>query len=175
MSTNAGQESFFQNYRWPLHVGALLGLSIIAQGFIVYYATSSDAPHPLSGYYEKSLQWDRDQAVEAASAQLGWKVEIALPAGPEVVDGMARPIDVHLVDGAGNPVTGLSAELYALRPADTRLNVKARLVELPHAPGHYRTVVLLGAPGLWELGIDGKLGAARYIHHERVMVPEGRS
>lgn len=174
MST-ADEMTFFQKHRWTMHVVGLLGLTIVAQGFIVYFATTPDAPRPLEGYYEKSLQWDRDRAIEAASRQLGWTVKITIPEGAEVVSGMARPIDVELVDPTGKPVTGLSGELYALRPADTRLNTKARLVELPHAPGHYRTIVLLGAAGLWELGIDATLGESRYIHHERVIVPEGRS
>lgn len=157
-------------YRWPLFLGGLLGLSIVAQGVMVYFATRPAAPRAERAYYERSLAWDADQATRAASDQLGWRVEIGVPAGPEYLPGTKRPIDLEIRDRDGQPVSELVGELVAARPSDGRLSGRGALTEMPHTPGTYRALVSLGAPGLWELSVDARRGRLRYVHTERVSV-----
>lgn len=92
------------DYRWPIYLGGLLTMSIVACGILVYVATRPDAP--LSGYYEAA--GNADEAVEAASWQLGWTVRYELPAGVPHVPGMPRPVDVQVSDRDGRPVGDLA-------------------------------------------------------------------
>lgn len=158
-------------YRWPAFVGGLLTMSIASSGMIVWVATRPDTPRPIQGYYEAAQAWDADEAVEQASRQLGWVVRYDLPADVPGVPGMPRPVDVRVADRDGQPVAQLTGRLFVIRPADTRLNNTAELIAMPHEPGTYRTLVRLGAPGAWDLRIDARQGALRFVHAARLMVP----
>jgi hypothetical protein len=160
-------------YRWPLYLGGLLLMSVIANAVLVYVATRPDAPRPTVDYYEKSLDWDTDAALIEASQQLGWTVEYGIPGGPQYSSDAPRPVDVVVTDPDGAGVVGLQGRLVAVRPADPALNQAGDLVELPHAPGHYRTLLRLGAWGIWEFNLDAERGALRYVYSGRVQVPAG--
>jgi nitrogen fixation protein FixH len=158
-------------YRWPIYLGGLLTMSIVASGVIVWVATRPDTPRPIKGYYEAARAWDADEAVEEASRQLGWTVRYELPADVPHYAGMPRPVDVRVADRNGEPVSGLAGHLFAIRPSDTRLNQSGELVALPQTPGCYRTLVRLDAPGAWELRIDVRQGSLRFVHAARLVVP----
>lgn len=156
-------------YRWPIYLGGHLAMSVIACGILVWVATRPDAPRPIKGYYEAAEAWDADEAVQHASRQLGWSVRYELPSGVPHYPGMPRPVDVTVVDRAGQPVAGLSGQLLAIRPADSRINQKGDLVALP-TPGSYRTLVRLDVPGAWELRLDTHQQATHFVHAARFSV-----
>ena len=158
-------------YRWPIYLGSLLAMSVVASGVIVWVATRPDTPRPIKGYYEAAQAWDADEAVEQASRQLGWAVSYELPADVPHFAGMPRPVDVRVADREGKPVAGLAGRLFALRPSDTRLNQSGELVALPQEAGRYRTLVRIDAPGAWELRIDVRQAALRFVHAARLTVP----
>jgi nitrogen fixation protein FixH len=163
--------SVLSEYRWPIYLGSLLAMSVIACGILVYVATRPDTPRPIKGYYEAAQAWDADEAVEAASRQLGWSVRYELPADVPHFTGMPRPVDVRVADRDGKPVSGLAGRFFAIRPSDTRLNQAGDLVELPQRAGSYRTLVLLDQPGVWEFRIDARLRALRFVHAARMTIP----
>jgi hypothetical protein len=158
-------------YRWPIFVGGLLSMSIVASGVIVWVATRPETPRPIKGYYESARTWDADEAVEEASRQLGWTVRYELPSDVPHFTGMPRPVDVRVADRDGRPVSGLAGRLFAIRPSDTRLNQAGELVALPQTPGSYRTLVRIDVPGAWELRIDARQEALRFVHVARLTVP----
>lgn len=160
-------------YRWPIYLGGLLAMSVVACGVLVWVATRPDSPRPIKGYYEAAKAWDADEALEAASRQLGWTVRCELPSDVPHYPGMPRPIDVRVADRAGEAVSGLSGRLVAIRPADTRLNQEGALTELPQRPGTYRTLVRLDEPGAWEIRLDTRQQALRFVHTMRMTVPAG--
>jgi hypothetical protein len=162
-------------YRWPIYVGALLSMSVIASGILVWVATRPDSPRPIKGYYEAAKAWDADEAVEDASRQLGWTVRYELPSGVPHFPGMPRPVDVRVADRDGKAITGLSGRLFALRPSDTRLNQTGDLVELPQEAGSYRTLVRIDEAGSWELRIDVKRDGLRFVHAARLAVAADQS
>lgn len=161
-------------YRWPMYLGGLLLMSFTANAILVYIATRPNAPRPVEGYYEKSLEWDADAALVEASRQLGWIVEYGIPDGPQYSSDAPRPVDIVVTDLEGAGVVGLTGRLVAVRPADPALNQAGDLVELPHAPGHYRTLLRLGAWGIWEFNLDVQRGALNFVYSGRVHVPAGR-
>jgi hypothetical protein len=77
---------------------------------------------------------------------------------------------VRVADREGKPVSGLSGRLIAIRPSDTRLNQAGALVEMPQEAGTYRTLILLDQPGTWELRLDTKQQALRFVHAARLAV-----
>jgi hypothetical protein len=158
------------DYRWPIYIGALLTMPIVACGALVYVATRPDTPTPIEGYYRAAQEWDASEAIEDASRQLGWTVSYELPGDVPVFRGMPRPIDVAVADRDGRPVTGLSGDLVAIRPSDTRLDQRAALVEMPTRAGHYRTLVRLDEPGAWEIRLDTRQRALRFVHAARLTV-----
>lgn len=159
------------DYRWPIFIGGHLTMSLVACGVLVYVATRPDVPRPIQGYYESARAWDADSAVEDASRALGWTVRYELPAEIPHVTGMPRPIDVTITDRNGRPVAGLSGQLIAIRPSDARLSQRGELVAIPIA-GAYRTLVRLDEPGAWDLRLDARQHALRFVHTARVTVPD---
>ncbi len=157
-------------YRWPIYLGGLLAMSVVACGVLVWVATRPDTPRPIRGYYEAAKAWDADEAVEAASRQLGWSVRYELPGDVPHLAGMPRPVDVRVADRDGRPVSGLTGLLFAIRPADGRLNQSGPLVEIPQAAGTYRSLVRMDEAGAWELRIDAKRDALRFVHAARIDV-----
>ena len=157
-------------YRWPIYIGGLLAMSVISSGVLVYVATRPDSPRPIKGFYEAARTWDAGEAVEAASRQLGWTVRYELPTDIPHYAGMPRPVDILVADRDGNPVSGLAGHLFAIRPSDTRLNQSGEIVELPQRPGSYRTLVRIDDPGTWELRIDTRQAALRFVHGARLDV-----
>ena len=160
-------------YRWPIYLGGLLTMSIVASGVIVWVATRPNSPRPIKGYYEAARTWDVDEAVEDASRQLGWTVRYEWPTDIPHYAGMPRPVDVRVADRDGKPVTGLVGRLFAIRPSDTRRNQTGDLTELPQQAGTYRTLVLLDEPGAWEFRIDTTQRALRFVHAQRLSIPAG--
>ena len=145
-------------------------MSVVACGVLVYVATRPDSPRPIKGFYQAARAWDADEAVQAASRQLGWTVRYELPSDVPHYPGMPRPVDVQVTNRDGMPVSGLRGTLFAVRPADTRLNQAGELTEIPQRAGTYRTLVLLDEPGAWDLRLDAKQQALRFVHGARVMV-----
>ena len=164
-------------YRWPIYLGGLLTMPIVATGVLVYFATRPEAQHPMKGYYEAAQKWDADEAVEAASRQLGWTVRYEVVAGVPHTPGMPRPVDARVKDREGKGVTGLAGRLFAIRPSEPRLNQTGMVVELPQEPGSYRTLVKLDRAGEWEFRLDATRESLRFVHAARVTVlpdaPEG--
>lgn len=158
------------DYRWPIFIGGHLTMSVVACGVLVWVATRPDVPRPIQGYYESARAWDADEAVEDASRELGWTVRYELPAGVPHMAGMPRPVDVAVTDRQGQPVTGLSGDVVALRPADNRAAARGTLVAIPTAAGVYRTLVRLDEPGVWELRLDAKQDAMRFVHATRLTI-----
>ena len=158
-------------YRWPIYLGGLLTMSVVSSGVIAWVATRPDTPRPMAGYYEAARSWDATAAVEEASRQLGWSVRYEFPVDVPHFAGMPRPVDVDVADRDGKPVAGLRGRLFATRASDTRLNQTGDLMPVPQAPGRYRTLVLVDAPGAWELRIDVTQAALRFVHAARVTVP----
>jgi len=158
-------------YRWPIYLGGLLTMSLASSAVIVWVATRPDTPRPMQGYYEAARTWDASASVEEASRQLGWSVSYEFPSDVPHIPGMPRPVDVRVADRGGNPVAGLAGRLFAIRSSDARLNQSGELVALPQAAGTYRTLVRIDAPGAWELRIDVKQAALRFVHAARLTVP----
>jgi nitrogen fixation protein FixH len=143
-------------------------MSVVACASLVWVATRPNSPRPIRGYYEAARAWDADEAAADASRQLAWSVHYELASGVPHYPGMPRPVDVRVTDRDGNPVAGLAGTLFAIRSSDTRLDQAGALTELPQQAGSYRTLMVLDEPGVWELRLDARRQAMRFVHSARV-------
>jgi nitrogen fixation protein FixH len=93
------------SYRWPLIIVGLLLAHLTLMGWAVMQATGDPNNQVIPQAYQKSLAWDELKARRAASAALGWKLQVA------VVDRVAT---FTLTDGTGAPVPAgsLDVSLY---------------------------------------------------------------
>jgi hypothetical protein len=174
---NSRKRSFFKELlamRWPVFLGAILSMSVLAQGIMVYHATSKEAPLPQEKYYEKAEAWDKSQAELESSRKLGWTVSFAMPSGPQYVAGSARPVDVLITDNKGELVRGLTGKFLATHPSESRLNASGQLTELPQEPGHYRVLIPFPIGGLWDFHLDMHKGQQPFVHSERFIIRTGR-
>ena len=119
------------------------------------------------------MRWDADKAVLEQSRRLGWKVRVEVPLGEQYDLATRRPVDITVADRDGSPVTALEGRVLTLAPTREGEGGESALVELPHAPGRYRTLAPLTGPGLWDLTIDSARGDIRFIHRERIELAVG--
>ncbi len=162
---------WISDHRWPMFLAGLLIMSITAQGIMVYFATRPDAPRPERGYYERSFDWDQQRAKADASRKLGWELSIDIPAGPQYLPGMKRPVDLDVLDPQQQPIRNLKGMLSAVRPANLRMNTEGTLTELPQSPGRYRVLLDLPQGGLWEFRVALKKDSTEYVEALRIDVP----
>lgn len=159
--------------RWPLFLSGLLAMGIAAYGVLIYVATRPGSPRPMPSYYDTAQRWDADEAVEAASRELGWTVVYEVPADVPHVAGTPRPVDVLVRDRDGAGVAGLGGRLRAAHPSDQRLSQSGEIVGLPHRAGAYRVLLRVDRPGAWDFRLEASRGPLRFVHAARVAVAPG--
>jgi nitrogen fixation protein FixH len=117
--------------------------------------------------YKAGLNFAREEAAATAQAKRHWAVSAKLR--PEA-DGQTR-LDVTALDGAGQPLTGISASARLAHPTDARLDHRIDLAAAGH--GRYTGQTPAGA-GQWDLVIDLlRDGERLFRSRERIVLPEG--
>lgn len=74
--------------------------------------------------------------------------------------GQPAVFQVQVMDRAGAPLRGAQVAGRFLRPADTRLDRDFQLTEV--SPGVYQSILVLSAPGAWDLLLGIQLGEDRH-------------
>ncbi len=153
---------------WPLFVVTLLVMGVsVAVGTLVM-ANSDGGAQVVEDYYRKALDWDAHAAEAAATAALGWRVDLAVTPGASEA---ARILEIAFRDRDGRPVTGLSGTVRAFRPQWTAPVAVAALAEAGDAPGVYRMSLPLTQSGLWDFEITAARDTLRYTKTFRKDLP----
>jgi nitrogen fixation protein FixH len=132
---------------WGSFVVGFLGLQVIIGIVAFFLATGDPSVAVVPNYYQKALDFDKQQAIELASSKLSWdaKVEIS---EIKTVEGY-RDVDVRLLDRDGQPVKNLDGNLklyHHARAADVQA------VELEAVgDGNYRGRAKMPREGLWQI------------------------
>jgi hypothetical protein len=153
-------------HRWPLGLGLVLALTVVANIVVYRLATRPDALAIEPDYYRKAVAWDSTQAVAARSRALGWRLTASLGG----IAGGRAPFAATLLDDAGTPVTGarVRVEVFAVARADERLDTA--LAEA--TPGRY-AVALTAARAEWlEVRLTADRAGDRFLARLRCL-PEG--
>jgi hypothetical protein len=151
---------FVRRNAWPIGIFAIIAGFFIAQGILIANAFSDAGFGPEADYYEKALRHDDVMVATRRAHDAGLRVGLAFAEAP--LKHMPRRVDVRITDGAGQPVSGLTGTLTAIRPSDMRLRNQADLVGVPDQPGLYRLLLRLPVPGLWIFELDARHGADAY-------------
>ena len=142
---------------WPLAIVAVLGVTVLANGVLLWEARQPAAGGLEPDYYHRALAWDTTQAERARSAALGWHAEGALVR--TAAGGLA--CEITLTDSLGAPLPAARLSVVGVHNliADTPLTWE--LSET--APGTYVSPVTLPRAGRWELRVQAVRGAERWV------------
>jgi nitrogen fixation protein FixH len=154
--------------RWPIGLQLIMAMVISANVVLLYLATHADASRPLPDWYERAANWDETQALQESSRDLGWSVSWEVPQGPEYGQGMPRPVDLQVRDRHGQPLSGLTGVVEAVRPTGSTTGDRSEISELPQEPGSYRCLLRFSADGLWQLDLTLQQGALTWLGSHRL-------
>ena len=137
---------------WPLALGAVLGITVLANIWLLWAANDDQHLAFEPDYYRKAVAWDSTVAQGERSRALGWTATVGLGTDGHLV--------VQLADPAGRPVDGaaVTAEVIPVAHANRTLAVGLD----PAGPGRAEARISLVYPGLHELRVTATRGADRF-------------
>lgn len=141
----------WKTWIWPVMVMLLLGMTVAANGFMLYAANrGQSALEP--DYYRKAVLWDSTMAQARLNQTLGWRLSATLAPGGELV--------AWLTDAAGAPMDGARVSVSGFAVAFEQGAFEASLAA--SGPGEYAAAVSLARPGLHELRFQVERGPDRF-------------
>jgi nitrogen fixation protein FixH len=137
---------------WPLALGAVLALTVIANIWLLWAANDDQHLAFEPDYYRKAVAWDSTVARGERSRALGWTAAVAL--------GNDGHLTVQLADAAGNPVDSVLVAVEVIPVAHAN---RAETASLQTAsPGRAEADIRLVYPGLHELRVTALRGQDRF-------------
>lgn len=111
---------------------------------------TSAFPGTVSNDFQKKYdQYNNYLSQLKTQTERGWKVREGWQEKPRM--GKSTLFRIHVLDKAGQAVTGGAAQLSFLRPSNKGLDQQFDLLEI--APGYYGLPISLPAPGAWAMVI----------------------
>lgn len=129
----------------PWYVVAFLGVVILVNGVLVYFAASSYTGLQTENHYTKGLEYNRVLAAERAQQALGWTVTIRF----DQTDALRGRVTAEARDSSGAPLVGASVTARLVRP--TQAGHDLRLALSAESGGIYAAEVALPLPGQWDI------------------------
>jgi nitrogen fixation protein FixH len=139
-------------------VGLLLGhVSIMVTAVIL--ATGDKSFAVLPDYYEKAVNWDKNQAELRASEKLGWQVTIV--PSPDVDPTGHRALALTLTDPDAHPVADAAVELSWYHHARPGELLKTTLHT--DATGRATGTVVMRAEGFYQVNVTATADGRRFV------------
>lgn len=157
---------FRRGWYWPWFVVAAL-LFTVGVNVVMLFAAAGDGGNGYvvePDYYRKALDWDRTMARQAASDSLGWSATATIKRG--IRD--SSKVVVRALGRDGTAVTGAQVSAILIHNRDAAHPLKVVLAEAE--PGRYVTTAALPHAGRWEVRVEARRGAERFmatLHAER--------
>jgi nitrogen fixation protein FixH len=148
-----------RHWKWPLIVvGLLLGhVSLMVTAVVL--ATGDKSFAVLPNYYDKAVNWDKNQAELRASEKLGWQVTLVPSA--DVDPTGRRTLSVTLADAAGRPVADAAVELSWYHHARPTELLKASLHT--DASGRAVRTVTMRREGFYQVNVTATAAGQRFV------------
>lgn len=141
-----------KNNFWPVAIIGVLGVTVAANGVLLYEANRGDATALETDYYRKAIQWDSTAAQATRNVALGWRLTGSL--------GPTGRIAVRLVDRDGAPIDGAVVSLEGFAIAHGTGDFRATMTEA--ADHEYAGAVALAHGGLHEVRFIVTRGGERF-------------
>lgn len=146
---------------WPIGITVVLGLTVVANFWVMRVANDDPSFAIEPDYYKKAVAFDSTIAEERRSATLGWSASASIVAG----GANGATVTVTLRDAQQQPVQGATVRIAALANARANTILSANLTE--SAPGEYRAPLAAQRPGQWEVRVDAVKGTQHFVTSTR--------
>lgn len=145
---------------WPGFVVGLLMLNVSMSFTILYKATSDEGPQVVPDYYQRSVHFEDEIQARMRFQDRGWDV---------LVSPGIQEHTVTILDGAGEPVEGVSGQVILKRPQSGEPRGSDDLSATSHA-GVYTFEGRLQEPGRWYFDLHlEEAGEAIYVRRELLL------
>lgn len=151
---------------WPGMVVAILTMSVVANMWLLWNASSDGGAQIIDDYYNKASSWDETAAVKAKSAERGWSVVLKTDA---LGEGQ-RLFRFQLADAEQRALEGLSATVTLKNPMKVDDISTGELNEAE--PGVYLAVLPVSRHGLWDVELRVGSGEPVFVWDKRIEVRE---
>ena len=152
---------------WPIGLVAVLGITVLANVALFWYAGRGDGAGVEPDYYRRALAWDSTMAAEAASDALGWRLAATLA----VPEGRRGTFGVELRDSTGAPVTGATVRVEGFAIAHSTARFDATLTE--SSAGRYTLGVPVTRVEWHEFRLAAVRGRERFLARLRCLPGQG--
>ena len=146
-------------YPW-IFVGGL-GIVVIVNSFLVYFAINSWTGLSTEAHYDKGLAYNQTLDAQRQQSALGWKANFNY--NP---DGN---ISVRLTDTNGKPLDNLKVKAQLYRPSQDDVDYSIDLQQV--LAGTYQTQLQLPLPGLWEVRLSANRDSDTFRLRRRIQAP----
>lgn len=137
---------------------------LTANGLLIHYALSSFSGLTSQHASAEGANYNAAIAAGRAQAALGWQVSLTF----SNVQGLTGTVEAALADRDGKPLTGADVTVGLIRPTSQGADQAVALKEI--GGGHYRTTIMVGLPGIWDLRLIARHPAGTWQMVERVKV-----
>lgn len=148
----------------------LLGLSLAGWAVMISAATGDPSFSVEPSYYKKAAQFEEELARRAHTRELGWHATVL---EFRRTDSGEIALEVTLSERAGAPLSGVELQVEAL--ANLRAADPKNGAAVTDERGRASWLLPVGAPGLWELRLNGRRGTEVFSEVLRAELAEGRS
>ena len=152
--------------RWiPWSIVAFMGIVILVNGIMVWFALTSFTGLQTEGHYVKGLEYNRTLEAERTEQALGWAVTVEYSS-----TGSRRGrVVVRAQDAAGAPLDGAVVTARLVRPTQAGHDMEATLAG--QGNGVYATEIELPLPGLWDIQTQIEHRSDIYRTAQRTLAP----
>ena len=151
---------------YPYIFIGMLGVVMIVNGAMAYFATSTFNGVITENAYEKGLTYNKTLAAARQQSELGWVVEtVDKPAAA----GHKTTVILTIKDKSGDGVEGLDVQALADRPNVT--GADHRVAFAAQGKGVYSADVEFPEAGQWDFDILAARNDATYQVQRRFIVP----
>lgn len=163
----AAPEPGARMYLMPALVLGFLGTHMLFVFIAISLAVGDRSFAVVPDYYQKAVEWDDHKAALAASAALGWEVEV-LPSRDVTLRGV-RELAVVLHDAEGRPITEAQVHATLYHHANASRVVEVELIPGAY-PGRYSVLAEMRDEGVWNIRLQITHGTDAYLHQDKLYV-----
>ncbi len=140
---------------WPVAIGGVLAVTVVANGFLLRAASAPGATATEPDSYHRAIAWDSVAAAVAQAAALGWSAEARMTR-----QGARLRVDVALTDASGAPIRDAIVMVTAIHNLESTHRATVALAPVPNG---YAALLPSSRAGLWELRITAVRGTDHWM------------